>query len=119
MSTAGVVNYEGSRIIFTAPHLSPLKDNSWIHWISEYLNTAVILVNDADAVAIGAASLGYLKGYKTVGIMPVGTGLGFTVWRNGRRWSPFFSYTLMGCISIPMGTYDQLASAVSFAKRHP
>ncbi|MDR1623711.1 MAG: N-acetylmuramic acid 6-phosphate etherase [Tannerellaceae bacterium] len=119
ISTAGVVNYEGSGIIFTAPHLSPLKDNSWIHWISEYLNTEVILVNDADAVAIGAASLGYLKGYKTVGIMPVGTGLGFTVWRNGRRWNPFFSYTLMGCISVPMGTYDQLASAVSFAKRHP
>lgn len=119
ISTAGVVNYEGSGIVFTAPHLSPLKDNCWVHWISEYLDTSVVLANDADAVAIGAASLGYLKNYQTVGIMPVGTGLGFTVWRNGRRWNPFFSYTLLGCITTPSGTYDQLASAVSFGNLHP
>ena len=119
ISTAGVVDYEGSKILFTAPHLSPLKDNSWVKWISSYLDTPVVLVNDADAVTVGASSLGYLKGYRTVGIMPVGTGLGFSVWRNGRRWNPFFNYTLMGCISTPSGTFDQLASVVSFADSHP
>lgn len=119
ISTAGVVDYAGKEILFTATHLSPLKDNSWVHWISRYLDTPVVLINDADAVTVGAAALGYLKGYRTIGVMPVGTGLGFTVWRNGRRWNPHFCYTLLGCVSTPDGSFDELASVVSFTDKHP
>lgn len=119
ISTAGVVSYAGDEIEFVAPHLSPLKNNEWICWLKEKLNVPVILINDSDAVTIGASVLGYLKGDISIGIMPIGTGLGFTVWRNGRRVRPNFSYTLLGCISTATGDYDQMASVVNFAKKHP
>jgi len=118
ISTAGVVNYAGDTIEFVAPHLSPLKNNQWIHWLKEKLHVPVILINDSDAVTIGASVLGHLKGDASIGIMPIGTGLGFTVLRNGRRVRPNFSYTLLGCISTDSGDYDQMASLVNLSKKH-
>ena len=67
---------------------------------------------------IGAASLGYLTGQKSIGVMPIGTGLGFSVWRNGRIWTPNFNYTLLGCVQTLYGDYDSLASIVGLAKRN-
>lgn len=119
ISTAGVVDYAGSQMRFVAPHLSPLKETGWIEWLKKTYGVPVMLINDANAAMIGAAALGYLEGYKTVGVMPVGTGLGFTVWRNGRIWTPHYSYTLLGCIETPSGSYDQWASIPGLAKQFP
>lgn len=119
ISTAGVVNYAGTQMKYTASHLSALKDSYWIEWMKKEFGIPVILVNDANATMIGAAALGYLKGFKTIGVMPVGTGLGFSVWRNGRLWTPYFSYTLLGCISTSTGSYDQWASVVGLANKYP
>lgn len=119
ISTAGVVDYAGKRIKIVAPHLSSLKNVAWVEWLKNEYNVPVILINDANATMLGAASLGYLNGMKTIGVMPIGTGLGFSVWRNGRIWTPSFSYTLLGCIETPHGNYDQWASIVGLAKRYP
>lgn len=48
--------------------------------------------------------------------MPIGTGVGFTVWRNGRKWTPFNSLPLLGSCYTPDGNYDQIISASSLAK---
>lgn len=119
ISTAGVVDYAGKRIKFVAPHLSSLKDTVWVEWLKNEFDVPVTLINDANATMLGAASLGYLNGLKTIGVMPIGTGLGFSVWRNGRIWTPNFSYTLLGCIETPDGSFDQWASIVGLAKRYP
>ena len=119
ISTAGVVDYAGKRIKFVAPHLSSLKDTAWVEWLKTEFDVPVTLINDANATMLGAASLGYLDGLKTIGVMPIGTGLGFSVWRNGRVWTPDFSYTLLGCIETPDGNFDQWASIVGLAKRYP
>ncbi len=111
ISTAGIVNYHGSKVLLAAPHLKALTDSYWIEYLKGKTNVPVVLANDADAASIGAASLGYLHGHQTIGIMPVGTGLGFTVWRNGRKWTPHFSMTLLGCTYTPLGSYDLLSSA--------
>jgi N-acetylmuramic acid 6-phosphate (MurNAc-6-P) etherase len=47
--------------------------------------------------------------------MPIGTGLGFTVWRNGRRWRPGKSLTLLGSIRTPGEMFDSVASASKLA----
>ncbi|WP_099465647.1 N-acetylmuramic acid 6-phosphate etherase [Parabacteroides provencensis] len=119
ISTAGIVDYAGTRVLFSADHLAPLKSNKWIEWLKDKYQVPVVLSNDADAAAVGASAAGYLEGYRTVGIMPIGTGLGFSLWRNGRRWTPSYSQPLLGSIETPDGSYDQLASASLLASVHP
>lgn len=111
VSTAGVVDYHGSKLLLCAPHLAPLQSSKWIEYLKEKTESPVVLINDADAAAIGAAACGYLQGEKTYGVMPVGTGLGFTVVRNGRRWMPHYSLPLLGSVYSPYGCYDNLGSA--------
>lgn len=116
ISTAGIVNYSGSRVICSAEHLTALTDDAWVCWLSERTGSSVTLINDADATAIGASCEGLLYGNQTIGIMPVGTGLGFVVWRNSRKWTPSFSYTLLGTINTPAGTFDELVSLTKLAQ---
>ncbi len=115
ISTAGVVNYKGESVTIAAKHLKALQDPGWLTYLHHRFGVPVTLVNDADATAIGAAGKGYLKGAQTIGIMPVGTGIGFTLWRNGRRWNPHQMLPLLGSIYTPVGSYDQIASASSVA----
>ena len=119
ISTAGIVNYAGTKVLKAAAHLTALKDESWIKELEAKYNCAAILINDADAATIGIAEKGFLKGNKAVGIMPVGTGLGFTVWKNGRRWRPGKMLNLLGSIRTPAGFYDSIASASQLAGQHP
>lgn len=117
VSTAGIVNYHGTELVLCAPHLLPLKSDKWITFLKEKTKAPVVLINDADAVTIGAASLGYLSGNRCYGVMPVGTGIGFTVVRNGRRWTPNYSLTLLGSIYLPEGNFDSLGSVALLAKK--
>ena len=119
ISTAGVVDYGGTQILYTSPHLKAIRSVDWINYLKNTFNLPVVLVNDAEAVMLAAAKLGYLKGTATCGIMPIGTGLGFCVWRNARRWTPFYNYTLLGCINTPEGSYDHWASIVNLINKHP
>ncbi len=119
ISTAGIVNYQGTKVLKAAKHLNVLKTNIWKKELEQQLGCSVILINDADATAIGIAELGLLTGSQSVGIMPIGTGLGFTVWRNGRRWRPGKMLNLLGSIRTPSGFYDQIASASRLASEDP
>ncbi len=111
ISTGGIVNYHGTKVLKAAKHLNVLKTGIWKTELEKQLQCSAILINDADAATIGIAELGLLKGNKSIGIMPIGTGLGFTVWRNGRRWRPGKMLNLLGSIRTPSGFYDGIASA--------
>lgn len=115
ISTAGIVNYHGTRVLKAAAHLNILKNNSWKSALEKQLQCSAAVINDGDAATIGLAETGYLTGNKTIGIMPIGTGLGFTVWRNGRRWRPGKSLTLLGSIRTPDDIFDSIASATKLA----
>jgi N-acetylmuramic acid 6-phosphate etherase len=115
ISTPGIVDYQGKNLLIAARHLTPLMDNAWIKYLQDRFNATVVIINDAEAASIGAAAMGYLTGNRSIGVMPVGTGLGFSVWRNGRRWTPNFSLPLLGSIYTPAGYYDALASASALA----
>lgn len=115
ISTAGVVDYKGESVTIAANHLKALKEPGWLAYLHRRFGVPVTLINDAEATAIGAAGTGYLKGLRTIGVMPVGTGVGFTVWRNGRRWNPHQMLPLLGSVYTPDGSYDQIASASSVA----
>lgn len=115
ISTPGIVDYQGTKVLKAAQHLNVLKTDSWKTELEKQLQCSAIVINDADAATIGIAELGFLKGNKTIGIMPVGTGLGLTVWRNGRRWRPGKMLNLLGSIRTPSGFYDSIASASKLA----
>lgn len=115
ISTAGVVDNKGYSIIIVADHLKALKDSKWIEFLKQNYGAPVTLINDADANAIGAAGKGYLYGLNTIGILPIGTGVGFTIWRNGRRWNPNQMLPLLGCVYTSNGTYDQIAGVTSLS----
>ena len=115
ISTGGIVDYAGKQVLKAAAHLTVLKNDVWISTLEKEFNCPAVLINDADAATIGIAESGLLTGNKTVGIMPVGTGLGFTVWRNGRRWRPGKTLTLLGSIRTPTGFFDTFASASKLA----
>ena len=119
ISTAGVVDYSGSKMLVAVSHLKALTDNSWIAYLETRFNVPVTLINDADAASIGAAVSGYLSGFNTIGVMPIGTGLGFTCWRNGRKWTPNFAIPLLGCTYTPTGYYDEIASVSALAALDP
>src|SRR5690606_29183594 len=101
----------GTRIEKAAAHLNLLKQHNWKELLENKYHFPVILINDTDAVSLALANLGYLKAEKTVGIICIGTGLGFSVWRNGRRWRPGNQYTLLGSICTENESYNELASA--------
>lgn len=115
ISTGGIVNYQGTKVLKAAAHLNVLKTDVWKTELEKQLQCNAIVINDADAATIGISELGFLKGNKTIGIMPIGTGLGFTVWRNGRRWRPGKMLNLLGSIRTPSGFYDGIASASKLA----
>ena len=115
ISTAGVVDYAGRRLEIAAPHLQALRSGRWTEQLERRFGAPVSLINDADAAAIGAAAAGYLKGPRTIGVMPVGTGIGFTLWRNGRRWAPHRMLPLIGSVTTPSGSYDQIAGVSKIA----
>lgn len=115
ISTAGIINYQGTKVLKAAAHLNILKNNSWKAELEKQLNCTAAVINDGDAATIGLAETGLLTGNKTIGVMTIGTGLGFTVWRNGRRWRPGKSLTLLGSIRTPEGFFDSVASATELA----
>lgn len=115
ISTAGIVNYHGASVLKAAAHLNILKNNSWKGILEKELQCSVTVINDGDAASIGLAEMGYMFGNKTIGVMPIGTGLGFTVWRNGRRWRPGKSLTLLGSIRTPEDFFDSIASVSKLA----
>ncbi len=115
ISTTGIVNYHGTRLLKISGHSSILKSDGWKEALEKYAQCNVVLINDADAAAIGLAETGGLRGNKVIGIMPVGTGLGFSVWRNGRRWCPGKCPTLLGSIGIADGNFDSFVSVSKLA----
>jgi len=115
ISTAGIVDYAGKQVLKTAVHLSVLKNENWINTLKQQFDCTVVLLNDADAAAIGLAELGRLQGNRSVGVIPVGTGIGLSVWRNGRRWRPGKVLNLLGSIQTPSGRYDDIASVSKLA----
>jgi N-acetylmuramic acid 6-phosphate etherase len=117
VSTAGVVDYSGKRVTITADHLKILKNPEWVDYVEKKYKTSVVLTNDAEAAAIGAAATGYLKGSQTIGLMPIGTGIGFFLWRNGRKWTPNKMLPLLGSIMTPSGSYDQIAGTAGISKQ--
>lgn len=117
ISTAGIVDYGGKRILKASDHLNVLKNESWKKELEKRTKCIATLINDADAATIGLSETGFLRGNKTIGIMPVGTGLGFSVWRNGRRWRPGKLFSLLGSIGTPVGAYEAIASASVLASR--
>ena len=119
VSTAGVVNYHGSGLEFAAEHLSALLDRSWIEKLKKVFNCPVNLINDADCALIGAVEEGLVRGAGSLGLMVVGTGLGFSVWRNGRRWRPGWSYTLLGSVTTGDHSLNDLVSASNLARHSP
>jgi len=112
ISCSGVVNYHGTMVEKTTKALVVLKNKDWKPYLESYYSCPVALINDNDAAAIGMAELNYLKGPSTIGVMTIGTGLGFTIWRNGRRWRPGGSLPLLGSIYTPGGSYNELGSAL-------
>ncbi len=116
VSTAGIVDYAGRNLIIAAPHLEALRSSGWQRHLESRFGAPVVMINDADAAAIGAAACGYLTGLRTIGIMPVGTGVGFTLWRNGRRWAPGKILPLIGSVTTPVGSFDALGGVSRIAQ---
>ena len=119
ISTAGVVNDQGTAVLTCSDHLYPLQEPQWMETFQAALSCPVNLINDADAALVGAAQQGYLSGEKTLGLMVLGTGVGFTVSRNGRRWRPGWSYTLLGSLRSEGVELNHILSASALAKHSP
>lgn len=115
ISTPGIVNYHGTRLLSAGSHLNILKSDQWKNEIQNRFNCPVFLINDADSATIGLAEMGALHGDKSIGIMPVGTGLGFSIWKNGRRWRPGKMLPLLGSAAFNEKEYNEVVSASNLA----
>jgi N-acetylmuramic acid 6-phosphate etherase len=117
ISTAGIVNYAGTRVTAGHAYLEPLKAPDFLSTMQEAFHCPVVLINDADAALIGAAQAGYFHGSACHGLLALGTGCGFALWKNGQRWLPERQHLLLGSIRTPVGSYDELCSASALAGR--
>lgn len=111
MATAGELDAAGRAYRYLAAHLGAMADPAWVPHLEQRLGCPVHLINDAEALAIGAAEAGLIPREGAIGLLAVGTGLGFAVVRDGRWWKPARSLNLLGAAAIPGGDYDAWASA--------
>ena len=118
ISTAGIVRYDGTGMMMCAPHLAALMSPDWITHLKRRTGASVVLINDAEAVCVGASGLKYLTGNICYGIAPIGTGLGFVVLRNGRRWcDSSVQLPLLGSVYVHEGSnFDTLVGVSKFAR---
>jgi N-acetylmuramic acid 6-phosphate etherase len=117
ISTAGIVNYAGTRVTAGHAYLDPLKAPGFLSTMQAAFNCPVVVINDADAALIGAAHAGYFEGSACHGLLALGTGCGFALWKNGQRWRPDRQLPLLGSIRTQAGSYDELCSASALAAR--
>jgi N-acetylmuramic acid 6-phosphate etherase len=117
IATAGEVGPSGRDYRITASHLEILSRERWIEKLESELACSVSLINDADAFLLGLAMGGDLPRIGNIGVLPIGTGVGFSMVRDGRRWMPGRRLNFLGSILTPEGNYDEWASAVSAAER--
>ena len=108
VSTAGIVDYAGHKVTVASPHLGAIQSPEWKEYLEQKYQVPVVLINDADAAAIGASAYDYLHGDKTIGILPIGTGVGLSIWRNGRKWQPGKILPLIGSVETPCGSFDMI-----------
>jgi len=118
ISSSGIINYHGTRIEKSMENLNLLKKGDWKGLLESHYTCPVTIINDNDAASIGMAELSYLQGFSTIGVMTIGTGLGFSVWRNGRRWRPGGRFPLLGSIYTPEGSFNDIASASKLSGLH-
>ncbi|MFO1524306.1 MAG: ROK family protein [Kiritimatiellia bacterium] len=117
ISTAGIVDYGGTRLVAGHAFLDPLKSPGFRDALRAEFGCPVTLINDGDAALIGAARAGYFTGPGCHGLLVVGTGCGFAIWKNGLRWRPDRQLPLLGALRTPDGTFDELCSASALAAR--
>jgi N-acetylmuramic acid 6-phosphate etherase len=116
IATAGEVDALGNGYLATAPHLGLMGTNQWQAPLKAALRCPLTLINDAEAFVLGVAERGKLPRRGNVGVMPIGTGLGFAVVRDGRIWKPARRLNLFGSVLTADGTLDDLVSASAVAK---
>ena len=117
ISTAGIVDYGGTRLMAGHSFLDPLKSPAFGDALRTEFDCPVTLINDGDAALIGAARARYFTGPGCHGLLVVGTGCGFALWKNGLRWRPDRQLPLLGALRTPDGTFDDLCSAPALAAR--
>lgn len=116
-STAGAVDGEGKGYRVAGEHLGIMATSPWRERMEEELGCEFWLINDADAFLLGLAVEGSLARSGAVGGLVIGTGLGFSMVRDGRWWKPAREMIYLGSARTPAGTYDQLASATALADK--
>lgn len=111
-ATAGEVNPAGNRYICAGQHLGVMGSTPWVEKLTPILGCPVTLINDAEAFLLGFADSGGLPFDKNVGGLVLGTGLGFSVVRQGRLWKPNRRLLHFGDIETSLGDYNHWVSAV-------
>lgn len=117
-SSPGLVDPSGSRVTLCAHHLKPLADPAWLALVEAHFDAPCALMNDAQAGLCGAAEVGLIPALGTTGFLPLGTGLGFVIAKNGKLWNPGRMLPLLGSIRIPGGSFDSVASVTRLAAGH-
>jgi len=118
ISTAGELNPAGTRYICASPHLGIMGETSWIKIISREFDCPVKLINDAESFLIGCAQKGLVSLDRSVGALVIGTGLGFTVARNGLFWKPSQRLLHYGEIAIESDDYNHALGATRAMKEN-
>ena len=115
-ATAGEVAPSGRSYRIAAAHLAVMANTEWLELVEKRLGCPLTLVNDAEAFLLGASVGGHLPVRGNVAGLVVGTGLGFSLLRDGRWWKPARRLSFLGSILIPEGEYDAWASAVGVSQ---
>lgn len=116
VATAGEIGPDFRSYRISAPHLGVMATNGWQEEFSSALNCPVWLLNDADAFMLGAAGGGLIPKAGAVAGLLLGTGVGYSLVREGRWWKPSRSLNFLGAIRTPEMDFDHMASAARLSE---
>jgi glucokinase len=85
LGIAGFLSPEDG-IVYTSPNIPVLRDTPIVQMLEEALGIALVLDNDANAVALGEHWLGAGKGASSIICITLGTGLGSGLILHNRVW---------------------------------
>lgn len=114
-STAGEVDAGGSKYLIAGEHLGLLGTSDWRKSVEDFFKSPVELINDAESFVLGLALKKEIPIEGSVGSIVIGTGIGFSVVREGRWWKPSRSLHFLGSLRSHGGSYDEWGSATKAA----
>ena len=118
ISTAGMVDPVSYKIVHANSNFKDYIGFDWKEAINNEFNLPVVVENDVKSAALGEYSFGRAKGYKSVFVLTLGTGIGGALVVDGEIYRGFSGHAgEIGYMRVDGNEFEKIASASALVNR--